>query len=89
MELTLEEKSLAIHASAGALMGAASGYIGTEVYIGFLALGLLFMIWYAFQRAFKLDPKTHGNKWWFGVGVWPYMIFWLFVWALVYYAKAT
>ena len=87
MEITLEEKGLIVHGTAGALMGVASGYMGTGAHIGLIAIGVLYGVWMIFQKVFKLDPEKHGRKWWFGNGVWPFFIFWLFLWALVYYIR--
>jgi len=83
MELTLEDKSFVLHSTTGAAMGLVSTLLPKEA-AGMLAIMLMYGIWAAFRHVMKLDPKTHGTKWWLGNGLYPYLIIWLFVWVFAY-----
>ena len=84
MELTLDEKIYYAHIILGAVMGIICGYLGGAPHIGLLGIGVLLLFWSGLRKALKLDKD---NKWWLGNGVWPYVMFWLFVWALVFYLR--
>jgi len=84
MELSLDEKIYYAHIVLGALMGILCGYMGSGSTVGLLGLAVLFAFWGGLKKALKLDKD---NKWWLGNGVWPYVMLWLFVWALVFYIK--
>ncbi len=83
MDITLEEKSFILHSTAGAAMGLVSIFLPKQA-AGILAIAVMYAVWVVFRQSMKLDPKTHGVKWWLGQGVYPFLTLWLFVWVLAY-----
>lgn len=84
MEITLDEKIYYAHIVLGIVMGAVCGYLGSGAAVSLLGLGTLVVFWFGLKKALKLEKD---NKWWLGNGIWPYVMFWLFVWALVFYLR--
>jgi len=82
MEITLDEKIYYGHILAGTLVGVGCGYLGSGAAVGMLGLAAMFLFWFGLKKALKLEKD---NKWWLSNGIWPYVMFWLFTWALVFY----
>ena len=95
MDITLEQKSTALHVVAGILAGIASGFMAKDPYqignggIILFTLGILSILYFVSQRFFKLrsietPEKKYGAKWYLSNGFYPYAIFWLLVWIMIY-----
>ena len=95
MDITLEQKSTAVHAVAGVAIGVVSGVMTKDPYqigegaILLFMLGILAMLYFVSQKAFNLKAqetadKKYGWKWYLSNGFWPYFIFWLLAWIAIY-----
>ncbi|HIK02955.1 TPA: hypothetical protein H1012_03875 [archaeon] len=95
MNITVEQKSTALHGILGTGIGIASGVMSKDPYqlpnlqILLLSLGVLFILYYVSQKLFKLremssEQMKYDAKWYLGNGAYPYIIFWIVTWILVY-----
>jgi len=84
-KLTIEEKSYYAHIVAGILMGLLCAVLGTGVPLVVFGFVVLYLFGYGFRRGMKLDREQYNDKWWLGNGVFAYIVFWLFFWALAYH----
>ena len=95
MNLTLEQKSTAVHGIGGVLIGIISGVMTKDPYqIGnggvlLFMLGILAILYFITQRLFKLRTletaeQKYGAKWYLTNGFYPYAIFWLLAWIAIY-----
>ncbi len=95
MDITLEQKSTAVHGAFGVILGVASGILSKDPYqlantqILLLTVGVLFILYFITQKLFKLreistEKQKYDKKWYLSNGVYPYLIFWLVVWIFVY-----
>ena|SRR3989344_1014945 len=95
MDITLEQKSTAVHGVAGVVIGVVSGFmtkdpaqIGNGAIILFM-LGVLSLLYFVSQKLFNLRgqetaDKKYGWKWYLSNGFYPYTILWLLAWIAVY-----
>ncbi len=93
--LTLEQKSTFLHVAGGVLVGVASGFmtkdpyqIGSGASLGFM-LSILAIVYFITQRGFNLrshetPEQKYGVKWYLTNGVYPYVVFWLLAWIVIY-----
>ena len=84
MEITLDEKIYYGHILLGVVMGTVCGILGSGPAVGLIGIFPLFAFWFGTKKALKLEKD---NKWWLSNGIWPYVMFWLFIWALVFYLR--
>ena len=84
-KLTIEEKSYYAHIAAGVVMGILCAFLGKGTPLVLLGFVVLYLFGLAFRRGLKLDKEQYNDKWWLGNGVFAYIMFWLFFWALGYY----
>ncbi len=95
MNITLEQKSFTFHGVIGIVFGVLSGIMSKDPYqipgsqILVLTLGVLFILYYASQRIFKLrelstEQKKYDFKWFASNGIYPYLVFWLLAWIVIY-----
>ena len=95
MNITVEQKSTALHGIIGVGIGIASGVLSKDPYqmpntqILLLTLGVLLILYYVSQKLFKLreistEQQKYDKKWYLSNGVYPYLIFWIVAWILVY-----
>ncbi|HIK00386.1 TPA: hypothetical protein H1016_02485 [archaeon] len=95
MDITLEQKSTAVHVVIGIVIGLVSGFMTKDPYqignggILLFMLGILALVYFVSQRIFNLrgqetTDKKYGAKWYLSNGVYPYAIFWLLAWLIIY-----
>jgi len=81
MNLTAEDKSFILTATAGTAAGLASVYL-TGIQALLMSIVVIKLLQAAVTKALTLEPEQKEFKWWAANGIYPYIIFWVFVWAL-------
>lgn len=88
---TIEFKCAVIHLVVGSIVGFISSLLTSNWVILLMMLVVLFATGQVAERILKYGEektpsgeKKYGGKWWLSNGVWPYIIFWLFVWIIFY-----
>jgi len=80
-----------IHVVAGGFLGFYSSTLSNNFIALGLAVVLLIALGQIIQRVYKIVPgkksekgEAYGFKWWLSHGVYPFLIFWLFMWIVFY-----
>ena len=94
MKMTLELQVTLIHVFVGAAVGFSSSLLSRNSYALLLAVFVLWVLGQAVEKGYKLEKgkkvrehekaEEYSFKWWLSNGIYPYLIFWLFVWIIFY-----
>ena len=95
MNITLEQKSTAIHGIVGVGIGVLSGVLSKDPYqlantqLVLLAVGIAAIFYFISQKLFKLkeistEQQKYDTKWYLSNGTYPYFIFWIVAWIALY-----
>ena len=68
--------SVSLHAIAGVIAGMLSFMLNNPAYAGLLGLGILVGLGFGIERV----TGKRGFKWWFGHGIFIYLLLWLVSW---------
>ena len=92
--MTLEFQVTLIHVLVGATVGYLSSLLSRNSYALLLMVFVLWVLGQAVEKGFKLEKgkkvreeekaEEYSLKWWLSNGIYPYLIFWLFVWIIFY-----
>lgn len=93
--LTIEQKSTTVHAVLGIAIGVLAGIMSKHPYqiatggILMFTIGVLLLLYFVMQKLFGLKAletpdKKYGAKWYLSNGAYPYLIFWLLAWIVLY-----
>ena len=81
MNLTAEDKSFLVYTLAGVFVGLISVSLENMQALTF-SLVLLYTLGKLSPRLFSLEGEKKEFKWLLANGIYPYTIFWIFIWVL-------
>ena len=81
MNLTVEDKSFIVHTLVGVVVGLISVSLESMQALT-LSLLLLYSLAKGSVKLFSLEGEKAEFKWWAGNGLYPYLVFWIFIWVL-------
>ena len=81
MDLTAEDKSFILHTLAGVAIGLISVSLESMQALT-ISLVLLYTLAKGSVKLFSLEGEKAEFKWWAGNGLYPYLVFWIFIWVL-------